>query len=80
MEYVNLRENLHKTSSKLLLQLPTYFDDVTTIENNRQVRVNIDVTLVAIFRITSWDHDLFRLMEVVNFYFKHGLWQLSRKI
>ena len=25
--------------------------DVTTIENNRQVRVNIDATLVAMFRI-----------------------------
>ena len=33
--------------------MPTYFDDVTTIENNRQVRVNIDATLVAIFRIES---------------------------
>ena len=32
-------------------KLPTYFNDVTTIENNRQVRVNIDATLVAIFRI-----------------------------
>ena len=30
--------------------LPTYFDDVTAIENNRQVRMNIDATLVAIFR------------------------------
>ena len=29
----------------------TYFGDVTTIENNRQVRVNIDETLVAMFRI-----------------------------
>ena len=29
----------------------TYFDDVTTIENNGQVHVNIDATLVAIFRI-----------------------------
>ena len=28
-----------------------YFSDVTTIENNRQVCVNIDVTLVAMFRI-----------------------------
>ena len=28
-----------------------YFGDVTTIENNRQVRVNIDATLVAMFRI-----------------------------
>ena len=26
-------------------------DDVMTIENNRQVRVNIDATLIAIFRI-----------------------------
>ena len=33
------------------LKLPTYFDDVTTIENNRQVHVNIDATLVAILRI-----------------------------
>ena len=32
-------------------KLPTYFDDVTTIENNRQVRVNVDATLDAIFRI-----------------------------
>ena len=29
----------------------TYFGDVTTIENNREVRVNIDATLVAMFRI-----------------------------
>ena len=28
-----------------------YFGYVTTIENNRQVRVNIDATLVAMFRI-----------------------------
>ena len=28
-----------------------YFGDVTTIENNRQVRMNIDATLVAMFRI-----------------------------
>ena len=28
-----------------------YVDDVTTIENNLQVRVIIDATLVAIFRI-----------------------------
>ena len=35
--------------------LPTYFDVVTTIENNRQVRVNIDVTLVAIFRIDIYN-------------------------
>ena len=32
-------------------KVPTFFDDVTTIEINRQVRVNIDATLVAIFRI-----------------------------
>ena len=29
------------------------YDDVTTIGNNRQVRVNIDATLVVIFRITE---------------------------
>ena len=29
----------------------TKVDDVTTIENNRHVRVNVDATLVAIFRI-----------------------------
>ena len=34
-------------------KLPTYFDDVTTIKNNRQVGVNIDATLVAIFRIPN---------------------------
>ena len=28
-------------------------DDVTTIEKNRQVRVNIDATLLVIFRIAS---------------------------
>ena len=39
-------ENLLKINVGLLLwpKLPTYFDDVTTIENNRQVRVNIDAT------------------------------------
>ena len=30
-----------------------YFGDVMTIENNRQVRVNIDATLVAMFRNAS---------------------------
>ena len=46
-----------KTCSKLHVRLllwpklPTYFDDVTTIENNGQVCVNIDATLVAIFGI-----------------------------
>ena len=53
LESVNLRKNCSKLHERLLLRpkLPTYFDDVTTIENNRQVRVNVDVTLVAIFRI-----------------------------
>ena len=48
-------ENLLKTSFKLLLwpKLLTYFDDVTPIENNRQVGVNIDATLVAMFHIIS---------------------------
>ena len=42
-----------KLHIRLLLwpKLPTYFDDVMTMENNQQVRVNIDATLVAIFRI-----------------------------
>ena len=31
--------------------MPTYFDDFATIEKNQQVSVNIDATLVAIFRI-----------------------------
>ena len=46
-----------KLHIRLLLwpKLPTYFDDVTTIENNQQVRVNVDVTLVAIFRIGQTD-------------------------
>ena len=30
------------------------FDDVTTIENNRQVRMNIDAMLAAIFRIVFY--------------------------
>ena len=46
-------ENLLKTSFKIVPVLPTYFDDVTTIENNRQVRVNIDARLVAKFRIVN---------------------------
>ena len=33
--------------------LPTYFDDAMTIKNNRQVGVNVNMTLVAIFRITD---------------------------
>ena len=48
-------ENLLKTSCKAApvtkVAQCTYFDDVTTIENNQQVRVNIDATLVVIFRI-----------------------------
>ena len=46
-------ENLLKTSFKVVpvTKVAHIFDDVTTIENNRQVRMNVDVTLVAIFRI-----------------------------
>ena len=53
LESVNLRKTCSKLHVRLLLwpKLPTYFDDVTIIENNRQVLVNIDATLVAIFRI-----------------------------
>ena len=32
-------------------KLPTYFDDITTMENSRQVHLKIDATLAAIFRI-----------------------------
>ena len=48
-------ENCSKPHVRLLLwpKLPTYFDDVTTIENNQQVRVNIDATLFAIVRIVK---------------------------
>ena len=55
LESVNLRKNCSKLHERLLLRpkLHTYFDDVTTFENNRQVRVNVDVTLVAIFRIVD---------------------------
>ena len=47
--------HLLKTSCKVALwsKLLTYFDDVTAMENNRQVRVNIDSTLIAIFHISS---------------------------
>ena len=34
--------------------LPTFCDDVTTIESNRQVRVNVGATLVAILHIIKW--------------------------
>ena len=53
LESVNLWKTCSKLHIRLLLwpKLPTYFDGVTTIENNRQVRVNVGVTLVAIFRI-----------------------------
>ena len=53
-------ENLLKTSRKAapMIKVAHIFwwrhdnrDDVTTIKNNQQVRVNIDPTLVAIFRI-----------------------------
>ena len=46
-------KNLLKIHVRLLLRskLLTYFDDVTTIESNRKVRVNVDAKLVAIFRI-----------------------------
>ena len=33
--------------------MPSYFEDVTKIENNWQMRVNIDATFVAIFRIAA---------------------------
>ena len=45
-------ENLLKTACRVApVTKVADVDDVTTIENNRQVRVNIDATLVAIFRI-----------------------------
>ena len=51
LESVNMRKTCSKLHVRLLLwpKLPTYFNDVTTIENNRQV--NVAATLVAIFRI-----------------------------
>ena len=54
VDSINPRKTCSKLHERLFLRpkLPTYFDDVTTIENNRQVRVNVDATLVAIFRIT----------------------------
>ena len=53
---VNLRKTCSKLHVRFLLwpKFPTYFDDVTTIENNRQVSLNIDATfiyIVAIFHI-----------------------------
>ena len=53
LESVNLRKTCSKLHVRLLLwsKLPIYFDDVRTMENNRQVRVNIDATLVTIFCI-----------------------------
>ena len=73
---VNLRKNLLKTSCtnvRLLLwpKLPTYFDDVMTIENNRQVRVNVDATLVAIFRM-RWH------IRSKGFFFHHIIWHWPR--
>ena len=61
MNWLGLLDSVYpnKTCSKLHVRLllspklPTYFDDITTIQNNRQVRVNIDATLVAILRIDS---------------------------
>ena len=52
LESVNLRKTCSKLHVRLLLwsKLPTYFDDVKTMENNGQVSVNVDATLVAIFR------------------------------
>ena len=49
-------ETCSKRHERLFLRpkLSTYFDDITTIENNRQVRVDVDATLVAIFRIRGW--------------------------
>ena len=55
LDSVNPSKTCSKLHGRLFLRskLPTYFDDVMTIENNRQLRVNIDVTLVAILRIKS---------------------------
>ena len=55
-ESINLRKTcsiLHVRLLDLVLwqQLPTYFDNFTTIENNWQVHVKIDMTLLAIFHI-----------------------------
>ena len=46
-------ENLLKTSCKAapVPKVAHIFYDVMTIENNRQVRLNIDATLVAIFHV-----------------------------
>ena len=51
--HCNYKSTIHKgwNSFHKWSKLPTYFDDITTIENNPQVRMNIDATLVAIFCI-----------------------------
>ena len=69
LESVNLRKICSKRHVKLLLwpKLPTYFDDVATIENNRQVLVNIDATLVAIFRNQSTSNLVLPLILVYLF-------------
>ena len=73
LESVNLRKNCSKPHERLLLwpKLPTYFYDAKTIENNRQVCVNID----AIFHIcqmvcpsaTSCETYNWRIPKVIKF-------------
>ena len=58
-----------KIYMKFVCKLPTYFDDVTTIEmtshNRKQVRVNIDAMLVAIFRIQQTRRGLWRVTVLI---------------
>ena len=77
LESVNLTKTCSKPHESLLLlwpKLPTYFDDVKAIENNRQVRVNIYATLLAIFRIPKWIYvmnsaDFFQYRSIRNRWF-----------
>ena len=53
LESENLRKLAQKLHVKLLLsqKLPTYYDEVTTIKNNQQVRVNVRTEVFATFCI-----------------------------
>ena len=53
LESVNLRKTCSKLHVRLPLRskLPIYFDDVMTMENNRQVHVNIGHSVLEIVRL-----------------------------
>ena len=59
--------------------LPTFYVDVTTIENNRQVGVNIGMMLVAIFRINYSTFDTLLLFQYMYMYYDNNIFSGEKR-